>query len=45
MSAAARARTIPADRDGRPVTADEIPHVAGEIVERHGVHPLTMRRL
>ena len=45
MSAAARARTIPVDRDGRPVTADEILEVAGDIVERHGVDALTMRRL
>jgi TetR/AcrR family tetracycline transcriptional repressor len=32
-------------RDGGPVTADRILAVAGDIVERHGVDALTMRRL
>ncbi|MEX1217173.1 MAG: TetR family transcriptional regulator [Acidimicrobiales bacterium] len=41
----ARAGSAPVDRDGRPVTADEILEVAGTIVERHGVDALTMRRL
>lgn len=36
---------VPVDREGRPVTADEILEVAGNIVERHGVDALTMRRL
>ena len=45
MSAAVRARSVSVDRDGRPVTADEILEVAGDIVERHGVDALTMRRL
>lgn len=45
MSAAARVQSVPVDRDGRPVTADEILEVAGEIVERHGLDALTMRRL
>ena len=45
MSAAAKVRRAPVDRDGRPVTADEIVEVAGTIVERHGVDALTMRRL
>ena len=45
MSAASRVRSEPVDRDGRPVTADEILEVAGNIVERHGVDALTMRRL
>ncbi|MEI7622621.1 MAG: TetR family transcriptional regulator [Actinomycetes bacterium] len=45
MSAAARVRSDPVDRDGRPVTAGEILEVAGTIVERHGVDALTMRRL
>lgn len=45
MNAAARVRSDVVDRDGRPVTADEILEVAGNIVERHGVDALTMRRL
>jgi TetR/AcrR family tetracycline transcriptional repressor len=46
MSAAStRAGSDAVDRDGRPVTADEILAVAGAIVERHGVDALTMRRL
>jgi AcrR family transcriptional regulator len=45
VNAAARARSDVVDRDGRPVTADEILEVAGNIVERHGVDALTMRRL
>lgn len=45
MSAAARVKSEPVDREGRPVTADEILEVAGNIVERHGVDALTMRRL
>jgi AcrR family transcriptional regulator len=45
VSAASRVRSEPVDRDGRPVTADEILEVAGNIVERHGVDALTMRRL
>ena len=45
MSATSRIRGVPVDRDGRPVTADEILEVAGNIVERHGVDALTMRRL
>ena len=32
-------------RGGRPVTSDEILEVAANIVERHGVDALTMRRL
>ena len=45
MSATSRISGVPVDRDGRPVTADEILEVAGNIVERHGVDALTMRRL
>lgn len=45
MSAASRVRSEPVDREGRPVTSDEILEVAGNIVERHGVDALTMRRL
>lgn len=45
MNAVSRARSDAVDRDGRPVTADEILEVAGNIVERHGVDALTMRRL
>jgi len=45
VNATARVRSDAVDRDGRPVTADEILEVAGNIVERHGVDALTMRRL
>jgi TetR/AcrR family tetracycline transcriptional repressor len=45
VSAASRVRSEPVDREGRPVTSDEILEVAGNIVERHGVDALTMRRL
>ncbi len=45
MGATSRIGAVPVDRDGRPVTADEILEVAGNIVERHGLDALTMRRL
>ena len=37
--------TAAAVRGGRPVTAADVLDVAGQIVERHGVDALTMRRL
>ena len=45
MNAIARERSGVVDREGRPVTSDEILEVAGNIVERHGIDALTMRRL